>query len=123
MSRILIAEDEIRLAAFIEKGLRRNGYQTAIASDGVQALQMIRSGEFDLLLLDIGLPIIDGWTILTELEASSTELSIIVVTARDDVSARIKEFSNRVSDYISKPFRFADLLEQIRANLPNESVN
>lgn len=119
MSRILIAEDETRLAAFIEKGLRRNGYQTVIASDGLQALQMIRSGEFDLLLLDIGLPIIDGWTVLTELEASSINLSTIVVTASDDVSARIKEFSNRVPDYICKPFRFADLLERIQVNLPN----
>ena len=118
MSRILIAEDETRLAAFVEKGLRRNGYQTAIASDGVQALQMIRSGEFDLLLLDIGLPIVDGWTILTELEANSINLSTIVVTARDDVSVKIKKLRNSVPDYISKPFRFADLLERIQINLP-----
>ncbi|WP_019506847.1 response regulator transcription factor [Pleurocapsa sp. PCC 7319] len=123
MSRILIAEDEARLAAFIEKGLRRNGYQIAIASDGVQALQMIRSGEFDLLLLDIGLPIIDGWTVLSELEANSINLSTIVVTASDDVSASLKRITKRVPDYICKPFRFAELLELIQVNLPNESVN
>lgn len=117
MSRILIAEDEELLAGFIDKGLRKNGYQTAIASDGEQALQLAHSGQFDLLLLDLGLPIKNGWTVLTELEASSTNLTTIIVTARDDAPAYQKRFHKGVKDYINKPFRFVELLERIRVCL------
>ncbi len=117
MGRILIAEDEERIAAFIKKGLQKNGYHTAIARDGEQALYLARSGEFDLLLLDLGLPIKDGWTVLTELEASSNDLATIIVTARNDVSTHLPRFRSRIIDYIGKPFRFADLLERIRVCL------
>ena len=113
MDRILIAEDEERIAAFIKKGLQKNGYHTAIAKDGEQALHLARSEEFDLLLLDLGLPIKDGWTVLAELEASSNHLATIIVSARDDPSTHLPRFRNRIIDYISKPFRFADLLERI----------
>ena len=117
MRRILIAEDEELLAGFIDKGLRKNGYQTAIASDGEKALQLALSGQFDLLLLDLGLPIKNGWMVLAELEANSASITTILVTARDDAPAYQKRFSNRVKDYISKPFRFIELLERIRACL------
>ena len=60
MSRILIVEDESRIAAFVEKGLRKNGFSTAIAADGEQALLMTQSNDFDLLILDLGLPIMNG---------------------------------------------------------------
>ena len=117
MRLILIAEDEEILAGFIDKGLRKNGYQTAIATDGEQALQLALSGQFDLLLLDLGLPIKNGWTVLAELEANSASITTILVTARDDAPAYQKRFSNRVKDYISKPFRFIELLERIRVCL------
>ncbi|MDJ0575862.1 MAG: response regulator [Xenococcaceae cyanobacterium MO_234.B1] len=113
MDRIIIAEDEERIAAFINKGLQKNGYHTAIAKDGEQALHLARSEEFDLLLLDLGLPIKDGWTVLAELEASSHDLATIIVSAQDDPSTHLPRFRNRIIDYISKPFRFADLLERI----------
>lgn len=67
MSRILIAEDEPRIASFLEKGLAANGFTTSVAQDGYEALLRARSGEFDLLILDIGLPSMDGFTVLREL--------------------------------------------------------
>ncbi|MDJ0592435.1 MAG: response regulator [Pleurocapsa sp. MO_226.B13] len=117
MTRILIAEDEKRLAAFVKKGLEKNGYDTAIAHDGEETLQLALSGQFDLLLLDLGLPIKDGWTVLKELEASSTPLIIIIVSANDNVSNGLAEFSDRVTDYVAKPFRFADLLARVKIGL------
>ncbi|MGF1482139.1 MAG: response regulator transcription factor [Cyanophyceae cyanobacterium] len=117
MTRILIAEDEARLAAFMEKGLRRDGYETAIAADGEQAVQMAQSGEFDLLLLDLGLPLKDGWLVLAELEEEQIHLPTIVVTARDIVQEQLSVFRNGVKDYIMKPFRFKDLLARVRLYL------
>lgn len=81
MSRILIAEDESRIAAFIEKGLQKNGFDTAIATNGEEALQMAESNGFDMLLLDLGLPIKDGWTVLQELRDRGKKIPIIIVSA------------------------------------------
>ncbi len=117
MTRFLIAEDEQRLAAFVKKGLEKNGYDTAIARDGEETLQLALSGQFDLLLLDLGLPIKDGWTVLKELEASSTPLTTIIVSANDNASNCLAEFSDLVTDYVAKPFRFADLLARVKIRL------
>jgi DNA-binding response OmpR family regulator len=114
MTRILIAEDEARLAAFIEKGLRKNGFVTAVAQDGEQALQMALGGEFSLLLLDLSLPVQDGFTVLKELRVSEKEFPIIVVTALNDEHYRAKALLWGASDYVTKPFRFSDLLEKVR---------
>ncbi|CAN5570530.1 hypothetical protein BH23ACT7_BH23ACT7_24970 [soil metagenome] len=86
MSRILIAEDEPRIASFLEKGLRANGFTTSVAEDGVQAVIRARSGDFDLLILDIGLPGKDGFSVLRELRGAGFPLPIIVLTARDGVA-------------------------------------
>jgi two-component system, OmpR family, copper resistance phosphate regulon response regulator CusR len=117
MSRILIAEDEDRLAAFIEKGLRKHGFSTAIATDGEQALLMVETDEFDLLLLDLGLPLKDGWAVLSELRRLGKQLPIIVVTARDDVKENKVTWQNGANDCVSKPFRFQDLLARIHHHL------
>lgn len=117
MSRILIAEDEDRLAAFIEKGLQKYGFSTAIATDGEQALLMAQTNEFDLLLLDLGLPIKDGWAVLSELRRQGKQFPIIVVTARDDVKENKASWQNGANDFVSKPFRFHDLLTRIRHHL------
>ena len=116
MCRILIAEDEARLAAFVDKGLRKHGFGTAIAEDGEQALQMAASGEFTLLLLDLGLPLKDGWTVLQELRSRGKALIIIIVTALngDNRTAALQYGAN---DFLSKPFRFNDLLELVRSHL------
>ena len=115
MCWILIVEDETRIAAFLEKELRKNGFNTAIATDGEQALEMSYRQDFDLLLLDLGLPIKDGWTVLKELRSQGKLMPVIVVTARDDLDPK----SYPVQDYIIKPFRFQNLLEKIRSSLNN----
>ncbi|MDJ0649905.1 MAG: response regulator [Xenococcaceae cyanobacterium MO_188.B19] len=109
MANILIAEDESRIASFIEKGLRKNGFKTAIATDGEQTLAMIQNQNFDLLLLDLGLPIKDGWTVLKELRSQEYKLPIIIVSAND-----FSQDSTEVTDYITKPFRFQDLLARVK---------
>ena len=112
MDKILIAEDESRIASFVEKGLRKNGFSTAIATDGEQAWEMLQKENFDLLLLDLGLPIKDGWTVLKELRTQGYKLPIIIVSAND-----FCQDSTERTDYIAKPFRFQDLLERVRFHL------
>ncbi len=117
MYKILIAEDETRIAAFIEKGLRKNGFDTAIANDGEQVLQMLEKADFDLLLLDINLPIKDGWTVLFELRVNHNYIPIIIVSACHDLESKIDKLQNEIIAYIRKPLRFADLLNTIRSFL------
>lgn len=112
MNNILIAEDESRIAAFIEKGLQKNGFETQVAADGEQALLMMQSHEFDLLLLDLGLPIKDGWTVLKELRNKGYKIPIIVVSAYSDINK-----NNDMTDCMTKPFGFQDLLTRIKSYL------
>lgn len=107
MKSVLIAEDEALIASFIEKGLRKNGFNTIIASDGEQAVLIAQEHKFDLLLLDLSLPIKDGWTVLNELKARDSQIPIIIVTAWDGIHHHHQGY-----DYIVKPFRFYDLLER-----------
>jgi DNA-binding response OmpR family regulator len=118
MNRILIAEDEERLAAFVEKGLRKNGFVTAVASDGEQAVQMAE--KFELLLLDLGLPVKDGWGVLKELRSQGESIPIIVVTALNDDDNRQNAIKLGANDYVTKPFRFSDLLQKVKSQLSKE---
>lgn len=117
MNQILIVEDEAGVAAFMEKGLRKQGYTTTVAEDGQQALFLAQNSEFDLMLLDLGLPLIDGWTVLKELRRRGEKRPIIIVTARKDEGEQATAFNNGADDYITKPFRFSELLERIRVHL------
>jgi DNA-binding response OmpR family regulator len=117
MHRILIAEDEVRIAAFIEKGLRKNGFSTAIVSSGNDVLAKLEGEEFDLLLLDLGLPGKDGWTVLRELRRSMQKLPVIIVTARDGESDRLESIEQGANDYLAKPFRFNDLLDKVNQQI------
>ena len=121
MSSILIVEDELRLASFIEKGLQKNGFSTAIANDGEEGLSMAQKDKFDLLILDLGLPIMDGWTLLKNLRAEGKQIPVVVLTARDDINDRKTAETYRVNEYMTKPFRFQDLLRQIRFHLQGPS--
>ena len=120
MRSILIAEDESRIAAFLEKGLLKNGYRSTIATDGAQALSFLDVENFDVLLLDIGLPVLDGWEVLSKLRKRNRPISIILLTARDEALEKVSEFSDIVDDYIAKPFRFQYLIDRIR-NCLNEN--
>ena len=120
MNRILIAEDEPRLASFLEKGLRSNGFVTSVAEDGVKASMMARDDEFDLLVLDLGLPWKDGTEVVRELRASGQRMPVIILTARDDVSDKVVGLEGGADDYVTKPFRFEELLARVRARLRDE---
>lgn len=116
MSRILIAEDEVRIASFIAKGLQKHGHSTVVAKDGIEAIERLRQESFDLLLLDLGLPGKDGWTVLQEVRTQiSKNLDVIIVTAHDGREDRVKSSQYSVKAHILKPFKFSDLLEQIAA--------
>jgi DNA-binding response OmpR family regulator len=120
VNRILIAEDEPRLASFLEKGLRSNGFVTSVAEDGTKASMMARDDEFDLLVLDLGLPGKDGTEVLRELRASGQRMPVIILTARDDVSDKVGGLEGGADDYVTKPFRFEELLARVRARLRDE---
>jgi DNA-binding response OmpR family regulator len=120
MVQILIVEDESLLAAFIDKGLRQHGFTTTIAEDGAQALQISRESTFDLMLLDLGLPVVDGWTVLKELRHHGEVCPIIIVTARRDNREKLQALRSGATDFVTKPFRFRDLLERIQSHLSHE---
>ena len=117
MSRILIAEDEPRIASFVEKGLRANGFATSVVADGRTALAAARGGEFDLLVLDIGLPQLDGFSVLRTLRSERVQLPVIILTARDGVQDTVAGLEGGADDYMPKPFRFEELLARIRLRL------
>ncbi|KJH72473.1 response regulator [Aliterella atlantica CENA595] len=117
MSQILIVEDEARLAAFVEKGLHKYGFSTFIATDGAQALEIAQSSKVDLLLLDLGLPIKDGWQVMKELRSKGEVLPIVIMTASDDLQSKQAALQAGANDYITKPFAFNCLLECVRSQL------
>jgi DNA-binding response OmpR family regulator len=116
MYNILIVEDEVRIASFVDKGLRKQGFKTAIATDGKMALSVIKSHQFDLIILDIGLPVMDGWTVLEKLRIQGIYPSVIVVTAQENLEHDLPNVG-----YLKKPFRFQALLEKIDAYLQHKS--
>ena len=122
MNRILIAEDEPRLASFLEKGLRANGFSTSTVSDGAAASLLARDAEFDMLILDIGLPGKDGFTVLRELRRAGQRLPVLILTARDDVSDKVSGLAGGADDYVTKPFRFEELLARVRVRLRDEAA-
>jgi DNA-binding response OmpR family regulator len=120
VNRILIAEDEPRLASFLEKGLRSNGFTTTVVADGVSASAMARDDRFDLLILDLGLPGRDGTSVLRELRSADQRMPVLILTARDDVSDKVAGLEGGADDYMTKPFRFEELLARVRARLRDE---
>ena len=122
MNRILIAEDEARLASFLEKGLRSNGFVTTTASDGPTALALARDDDFDLLILDLGLPGLDGMTILRTLRAQGQRLPVLILSARDEVADKVAGLEHGADDYVAKPFRFEELLARVRVRLRSEGT-
>ena len=126
MQQILIVEDEPRVAALMEKGLAKYGFATAVARDSDEALQRAQQDTFDLMLLDIGLPGKDGWTVVRELNNQGKQLPIIVVSARADIPETIDRENYDVDDYIIKPFKVGHLIDRIQKNLvsaDNSKIN
>lgn len=117
MKRILIVEDEPRLAAFLEKGLKANGFTTSTVGDGAAAAILAKDEDFELMILDLGLPGKDGFEVLREIRARGQRLPTIILTARDDVADKVAGLEGGADDYVTKPFRFEELLARVRARL------
>lgn len=117
MNRILIAEDEPRIASFLQKGLKANGFTTVLVEDGCAAIRTADSKDFDLLILDINLPIKNGFQVLEELRGRGETLPVIILTARDDITDKVTGLESGANDYVTKPFRFEELLARVRARL------
>lgn len=117
MTRVLIAEDEERIARFVEKGLRAAGFGVVVTGNGEQALEIARSGDVDLVLLDVGLPGLDGFEVLRRIREHTEKLPVIMLTARSGVSDTVAGLDGGANDYVPKPFRFDELLARIRSRL------
>ena len=117
MNRILLVEDEERIASFVEKGLRANGFRCETVGDGHTALEIARGGDHDLIILDIGLPGLDGFSVLRRLRTERIEVPIIMLTARDGVEDTVAGLSGGADDYMRKPFAFDELLARVRLRL------
>ena len=122
MNRILIAEDEARLSSFLEKGLRANGFATTVATDGPTALALARDDDFDLLVLDLGLPGLDGLSVLRTLRSQGQRMPVVILSARGEVADKVSGLEHGADDYVSKPFRFEELLARIRVRLRDEGT-
>jgi len=117
MNRILIVEDEPRLASFLEKGLRANGFVTTTSRDGVEATMLASDGDFDLMVLDLGLPGKDGLSVLRDVRSAGHRLPVIILSARDDTDVKVAGLERGADDYVTKPFRFEELLARVRVRL------
>jgi DNA-binding response OmpR family regulator len=117
MSSILIIEDEERIASFIQKGLRAAGLTGEWAATGREGIDLAMTGDFELIILDLGLPDMDGFDVLDSLRGSGNRLPVIILTARTSIDATVRSLESGADDYIAKPFRFEELLARIRLRL------
>ena len=120
MSRILVVEDEARISSFIAKGLRSNGFTPTVVADGQSGYDYAMTGEFDLVILDIGLPLMDGFTVLDRIRRDGNTLPVIILTARDSTTDTVAGLEGGADDYMAKPFRFEELLARVRLRLRTE---
>ena len=120
MTRALIVEDEERIASFVEKGLRANGFTTLVAPDGDAAIRYLRTEEFDIVILDVGLPGPDGFEVLQTFRERDRRTPVIVLTARDSVRDTVEGLELGADDYMAKPFSFEELLARIRVRLRDD---
>lgn len=127
MTRILIVEDEPRIAAFVSRGLESAGYETTVIDDGAEALEAALRGDGDLVLLDVGLPTMDGFEVLRELRARGSGIPVIMLTARSSTRDTVEGLDSGANDYVSKPFTFEELLARVRSrlreNVPQQGVS
>jgi two-component system response regulator QseB len=122
MTHILIVEDESRITDFLAKGLQASGFTTTPASNGDEATAIALDGHIDLLLLDLGLPGRNGLELLKDLRGQGFQAPIIILTARSGIDDKVAGFELGADDYMTKPFRFEELLVRIRARLRTSST-
>ncbi|MGA7149030.1 MAG: response regulator transcription factor [Microbacterium sp.] len=117
MTKILIVEDEPRIASFVSRGLQNAGYETVVIEDGGAALAAAVRGDVDLVLLDVGLPTMDGFEVLRELRARGSAVPVIMLTARSSTRDTVEGLDSGANDYMPKPFTFEELLARVRSRL------
>jgi DNA-binding response OmpR family regulator len=122
MTRVLIAEDEARIVSFLEKGLRASGYSTFAVATGPDAVAVARDTDFDIMILDLGLPGIDGHEVLQRIRRRGERLPVVILTARDGVEDTVAGLEHGADDYMTKPFRFEELLARLRLRLRDDSA-
>jgi len=113
--RVLLVEDESRIAEFIRKGLSEYGYAVDVAHDGEEALAWVDVAEFDIVVLDVMLPVRDGIEVCRELRERGVQTPVLMLTARDAIEDRVRGLDSGADDYLVKPFAFAELLARLRA--------
>jgi DNA-binding response OmpR family regulator len=115
--RILVIEDEARILAFLARGLEAEGYTVSAAHDGRDGLRLALGGSFDLVVLDLLLPAVDGLAVLRRLTAERPELPVLILSARSDLKTKLHSFDLGARDYVAKPFALDELLARVRAQL------
>jgi two-component system copper resistance phosphate regulon response regulator CusR len=115
--KLLIVEDEFKTGEYLRLGLSEAGFVVDLARDGADGLHLALQGEYDLAILDVMLPGLDGWQIVQSLRKRGLELPVLFLTARDQVEDRVKGLELGADDYLVKPFSFAELLARVRSIL------
>ena len=115
--KILVIEDEKKSALYLDKGLRESGYVVDVAENGETGLQLAKTADFDLIVLDVMLPGRDGWSVMAELRKAGKQTPVLFLTARDTVEDRVKGLELGADDYLVKPFAFSELLARVRSVL------
>jgi two-component system copper resistance phosphate regulon response regulator CusR len=115
--KILIVEDEQKTGDYLKQGLSEAGFVADLARDGIDGLHLALTGDYDLAVLDVMLPRLDGWQVLREIRAKGKHLPVLFLTARDQVEDRVKGLEFGADDYLVKPFAFSELLARVRALL------
>lgn len=117
MTSILVVEDEPGISSFVAKGLTSAGYNVTVVDKGAEAISGALGGDYSLIVLDIGLPDMDGFEVLEQIRGQGATLPIIVLTARSSVEDTVSGLEQGADDYMAKPFRFEELLARIRLRL------
>jgi two-component system copper resistance phosphate regulon response regulator CusR len=115
--KILVIEDEAKTAKFLMKGLGEAGHIVDVAADGLEGVHLAQEVDFDLIVLDVMLPVLNGWQVLARLREASRKTLVLMLTARDSVHERVRGFELGADDYLVKPFAFSELLARVRSLL------
>jgi len=121
--RILVVEDELKVAEMVSRGLRAESYAVDVADRGDTAWAMVYTYDYDLVILDLGLPGMDGGTLLRRIRGRNEQIPILILTARDATVSKVKSFEAGADDYLTKPFAFAELVVRVKALLRRGPAN
>jgi DNA-binding response OmpR family regulator len=121
--RILIVEDEQKVSALVKRGLMAERYAVDVAADGLEGFELAEAYPYDLIILDLMLPRLDGGEVLQRIRRKNSHVPVLVLTARDSIDDKVKQFELGADDYLTKPFAFAELLVRVKALLRRGPVN